>query len=199
MLVRRTRTGDRERLLIDDSQAVLVVERDHDGARVLSWNDRRDELRPTPLIAMGRSCSASCRGAGSAAGPVSVDLTVNGHREDVHWWSGVLRAMAMRPEVCSRCSLLTRWAGGHWCGRPWPVRAWGWITRWIRPAATRANVGGQAVGCGCLLNLKWRSLITPGSMLRRTVAAIAWIVCGEEWEVHEQEAACPFGLWPSAL
>jgi len=130
-------------------------------------------------------------------------VTVEGRRLDAWNWSTLLHVMAERPRACARCSLLTRWCGLFWCGVPWPVRQW---RRWIDPIAqcvTCANVGDHgangSAGCGCCLNVKWRLLVTPASMLRRLVALLVVVACGEVIEINEEEAACPYGLWPAAL
>ncbi len=211
MLIRRAIVGDVERLIIDDSQAVLVLERDARSARVLSWSDRRDERPGAVLEPIAAGCDAACPHASKSARPSAVELTIDRHRQIVHWWSMVLRVMSMRPEICARCSLLTRWSWLYWCGVPAPVRAWrrvaSWLG-WIASIATGGNVGGvggdvagvaKAAGCGCCLNVKWRLLETPRSMMRRLAALLLLALTGERVELETAEVACPYGLWPSAL
>lgn len=211
MLIQRAIRDDVERLLIDDSQAVLVVERSVGGARVVSWKDRLDQPPAKSIEPIAIACTSSCRRASPAVRPVSVELTINRRRQDVHWWAMVLRIMAMRPEACARCSLLRVWIGLCWCGVPAPVRVWRqgvlWIGR-LASIATGANVGGvvaneadgaDAAGCGCCLNVKWRLLETPRAMVRRLAALLLLALTGERVELESDEAACPYGLWPSAL
>lgn len=199
MLIQRSQQNGTERLLFDDSQAVVVLERDGTQARVLSWNDRNDERPTAALPAMGATCSSSCPRASQSVRPTPVELTIDRRRQDVHWWAMVLRIMAMRPEICARCSLLTRWTGLYWCGVPWPVRQWRRVFALASQVATWANVGDDDGGCGCCLNLKWRLLVSPRSMLRQLAAAIAWAITGEALEANDVEVACPYGLWPKAL
>lgn len=137
-----------------------------------------------------------------------VQVTVDGDRQVVLSWAHVCRVMALRPKVCARCSLLTRWCGLFWCGVPAPVRVWRRMAAsiaWLASIATGANVGGDvadgadAAGCGCNLNLKWRLLETPRAMVRHLAALLLLALTGERVELESDEAACPYGLWPTAL
>ena len=196
-MIQRTISGGTERLLIDDTQAVLVVERDAGLARVLSWNDRGDEMAVPSLGPIGPTWAGSCSRSAGSARPTPVALTIDRRRQDVHWWAAGLRIMAMRQAVCARCAMLKRRAGLFWWGVPWPVSEWrrcqGFVDFLTSPPR------GHEAGCGCCLNLKWRLLESPRSTLRRVAAWLIWAVTGEEWDVEIAEAACPFGLWPKAL
>lgn len=207
MLMQHSHLDGRERIIVRDQHGMLIVERDGDSNRVVSWPVRRDDARQTARM-VGRTCRSSCAKAVGAMPPVPVRLTIDRHREVVHWWSMVLSIMAERPRICARCSLITRWCGLFWCGVPAPVRVWRqgvlWIGR-LASIATGANVGGDVVddaedaGCGCCLNLKWRLLETPRAMMRRLAALLLLTLTGEVVALESGESACPYGLWPSAL
>lgn len=164
------------------------------------FEKRRGAQRQDPP-ANGRACS-SCGSGGNA---LITRVMVDGRRHDVEQWSQILTAMAQRPFACASCPLMHRWVGLFWCGVPAPVRVWRRMAVWLAAItwiATGANVGGDVagvLGCGCNLNLKWRLLVTPRSMMRRLAALLLLALTGERVELNEEEAACPYGLWPTAL
>lgn len=162
--------------------------------------EKRREARRHDPPASGRACS-SCGSGGNA---LITRVMVNGRRHDVEQWSQILTAMAQRPFACASCPLMQRWVGLYWCGVPAPVRMWRRAALWIASIAliaTGADVGGVDgnAGCGCCLDVKWRLLETPRSMVRRLAALLLLALTGERVALESDEAACPYGLWPSAL
>ncbi|GEM_PF-6504923 len=202
MLMERYKHEGKQRVIVRSAQELIIVERDGEvdgGGRLVSWSSGHGHS--DDALKIGPSCARACPHAARDQRPVRVELTIDQGRTDVRWWAGVLSIMAERPRACSRCSLLTRWAGLHWCGVPLPVRWWkrmrGRLTRCTTCAVMA--IDELRAGCGCCLNVKWRLLLTPGSMMREAWAAVVWLATGVVMETNSAEAACPYGLWPKAL
>lgn len=153
LLTAQTPAGARVITLRVPGTEPTTIEADH--LRVLS----DESLRPAPTVAAPAArrsaaspCSPECQQAAAAA--IAADggtirrlpitaLTIESRRS--------LAVDGLRRIECSRCPRLSRWAGLRWCGNPRPLV---WLRR--RPA----------LGCGCILRLKWLVAAAPAWVRR---------------------------------